>query len=227
MMYLRYSTISFYPGASFRTLNLRRIPDTEYKVQVREMQKADIPQVAEALGKAFATNPAILAIYGDKTTAARRWQDTLKNMFKYLPGNVFISELDGRVVGGMRIVEWPACQAQSLKMILSMLGAAGGLGPLMRAMKMQSAWKKHDPKKPHWHLAPLGVAPDFQGKGIGSQMVKFYCDIIDRDKTEAYHETDRAENVPFYERFGFKVVGEEIVNGAKNWYMLRPAKSDK
>jgi ribosomal protein S18 acetylase RimI-like enzyme len=71
------------------------------------------------------------------------------------------------------------------------------------------------------------VTPDFQGKGIGSQMMKFYCDIIDRDRMEAYHETDRPENVRFYQRFGFKVVGEEIINGVKNWYMLRPAKLDK
>jgi ribosomal protein S18 acetylase RimI-like enzyme len=43
---------------------------------------------------------------------------------------------------------------------------------------------------------------------------------------EAYHETG-TENVRFYERFGFKVVGEETINGVKNYYVLRPAKSDK
>ena len=93
--------------------------------------------------------------------------------------------------------------------------------------EMASCVGEHDPPKPHWHLKGLGVAPDFQGTGIGSQMVKFYCDIVDKDMIEAYHETDKSENLPFYERFGFKVVGEEIVNGSKNWYMLRPAKSDK
>jgi ribosomal protein S18 acetylase RimI-like enzyme len=89
---------------------------------------------------------------------------------------------------------------------------------------MLDAFRKHDPKQPHWHLTFLGVAPDFQGKGIGSQMMKFYCDIVDRDMIEAYHETG-PENVHFYERFGFKVVGEETIFGVKNLYMLRPAKS--
>ena len=31
----------------------------------------------------------------------------------------------------------------------------------------------------------------------------------------------------FYERFGFKVVGEETINGVKNWYMVRSTKPEK
>ncbi|MGZ7188531.1 MAG: GNAT family N-acetyltransferase, partial [Halobacteriota archaeon] len=61
-------------------------------------------------------------------------------------------------------------------------------------------------------------------KGIGSQMMELYCDIVDRNKLEGYLETDRPENVPFYERFGFKVVEEEVEIGVKYWLMLRPAK---
>ena len=109
----------------------------------------------------------------------------------------------------------------------SALSATRGLGPLVRLIKLKRTWGKRDPKQPHWHLTFLGVAPDFQGKGIGSKMMVFYCDIIDRERIEAYHETDTPENVPFYERFGFKVVGEETINGVKNWYMLRPARSGK
>jgi len=199
----------------------------EYKVNIMEMQRADVTQTTDMLGKAYATNPAWLAIFRDDPLIARRIQFAFEVGFKYLPGNIFIAGLDGRVLGGMWIAKWPACQAHSLKMMVSVVGKFGGLGPLMRLVKMMRAWGKHDPQKPHWHLKVLGVAPDFQGKGIGSQMVKFYCDLIDRDGIEAYHETDKSENLRFYERFGFKVVGEETINGAKNWYMLRPAKSDK
>jgi ribosomal protein S18 acetylase RimI-like enzyme len=199
----------------------------ENKVNIRKLQKADIPQVAEVLGRAYETNPVFLAIYRDKPMIARRLQITFEAMFKYGPGKYFVAELDSRIVGGMRIAKSPDCQAISLKVMPSILRAVGGLGPLMREMKTLGAWKKHDPKQPHWHLGVIGVAPEFQHKGIGSHSMTFYCDLIDKDGIEAYHETDRPENVPFYERFGFKVVGEEIVNGAKNWYMLRPAKLNK
>jgi hypothetical protein len=44
-----------------------------------------------------------------------------------------------------------------------------------------------------------------------------------RRRRGAYLETDKPENVRFYERFGFEVVGEEEVIGVPNWYMARPA----
>ena len=197
----------------------------EFKVRIREMQKEDLPKALEALGNAFETNPNTVAIFGGKSTPGQRMQKGFEGMFRYLPGKVYVAEVDGQIVGAMRIVEWPACQKQSLRMLPSMLGAVGGIGPLKRAMKMQNIWKEHDPKKTHWHLNPLGVAPDFQCKGIGSKMMHFYCEIIDKMGIEAYHETDRPSNVPFYEKFGFKVVGEETINGIKNWFLLRPAKT--
>jgi ribosomal protein S18 acetylase RimI-like enzyme len=198
----------------------------EHKIQIREMQKADVPQASEAVGKAFATTPATLAIYGGNSTAALRFQHLIKAELKSPTGRCFVAELDDRIVGGMRIVKSPDCFSFSLKLIPAALSAARGLGPLMRLMKVMGALSKRDPKQPHWHLQYLGVAPGFQGKGIGSKMMVFYCDIVDREMIEAYHETG-TENVHFYERFGFKVVGEDTINGVKNYYMLRPAKSDK
>jgi len=199
----------------------------EYKINIREMQKSDISYAAEVLGQAFATTPGTLAIYGDNPTAALRFQIGIEGRLKYLPGHIFVAELDGQVVGAMQITKWPACsRPPSLKMMPSALSATRGLGPLVRLIKLKRTWGKRDPKQPHWHLTFLGVAPDFQGKGIGSKMMVFYCDIVDRDMIEAYHEMG-PENVHFYERFGFKVVGEETINGVKNLYMLRPAKSAK
>jgi hypothetical protein len=46
---------------------------------------------------------------------------------------------------------------------------------------------------------------------------------MDAAKANAYLETDKPENVRFYERFGFEVVREEVVLGVPNSYMLRPA----
>ena len=192
------------------------------------MEEKDFLHAVRLLGKAFATNPNTIALNQGKPVSAQKLEATFAARFKYLPGRVFVAELDGDIVGAMRIVEWPDCQApplQSLKMMPSMLGAIDGLRPLMRVMKLLGAWKKHDPKEPHWHLEPLGVTPELQGKGIGSQMMKFYCQLIDSDGIAAYHETDRPENVPFYEKFGFKVVGQETIYGAPNWFLLRPAKS--
>jgi ribosomal protein S18 acetylase RimI-like enzyme len=203
----------------------------EPKVNIREMRKADIRQAAEVLGRAYATNPAFLAIFRDKPMILRRLQTTFEGILKYIPYKSFMVELDGRIVGGMLVVKSPGCQAMSLKASLRVmpyiLRAAGGLGPLVRRMKMAGASKRHDPKQPHWHLQFIGIAPEFQHKGVGSHCMTFYCDLVDRDGMDAYHGTDDPENVSFYERFGFKVVGEETVIGVRKWYMLRPAKFGK
>lgn len=108
--------------------------------------------------------------------------------------------------------------------MLPYLIRSGGLGTLKRAMAMRGTWAQKDPKEPHWHLDPIGVLPEVQGEGVGSKMMEFYCERIDRDGIAAYHETDRDENVPFYEKFGFRVIGEELILDFNNWYMKREAK---
>jgi predicted N-acetyltransferase YhbS len=144
---------------------------------------------------------------------------------EHMPGEVFVAKKDNRVVGVMRMVEWPGCQMkplQGLRFLPTIIKAAGGLGTMRRAMKMRGTWAKKDPKKPHWHLDPLGVAPELQGQGIGSKLMEYYCKHVDGLGMAAYHETDRPENVKFYQRFGFQVVGEETIMDFPNWYMWRP-----
>ncbi|MFC2069116.1 GNAT family N-acetyltransferase [Chloroflexota bacterium] len=103
----------------------------------------------------------------------------------------------------------------------------GRFGEMRRGMKMRSTWAKKDPKESHWHLDPIGVTPDLHGQGIGSQMMEYYCNHVDSLGMAAYHETDsRPENVKFYERFGFQVVGEDKIMDFPIWYLWRPPQRD-
>jgi ribosomal protein S18 acetylase RimI-like enzyme len=148
---------------------------------------------------------------------------------KHMPGQAFVAKQDGRVVGAMRMVEWPDCRKMKPLQVLRMLPTllkAGTLGEINRAMKARSAWVKNDPKKPHWHIDPIGVAPELQGQGIGSKLMEYYCNHVDKLGMAAYHETDsRTENVRFYERFGFKVIAEETIMDIPIWFMWRSARS--
>ena len=94
---------------------------------------------------------------------------------------------------------------------------------MKKGMEFRSTWSKADPKKPHYHLDPLGVSPESQGKGVGSKMMEYYCSIVDGQGMDAYHETDRPENVNFYQKFGFETIKEEIILDFQNWYMWRPS----
>jgi hypothetical protein len=48
---------------------------------------------------------------------------------------------------------------------------------------------------------------------------------MDASRAAAYLETDKQVNVPFYERFGFRVRAEATILGTPNWFMIRPAAS--
>jgi predicted N-acetyltransferase YhbS len=81
---------------------------------------------------------------------------------------------------------------------------------------------KHDLAEPHWHLGPVGVEPTLQGQGIGTALMEEYCARLDNLAAVGYLETDKAQNVAFYEKFGFRTIAEAPVLGTPNWFMRRP-----
>ena len=197
------------------------------KVKIQPIQPTELPQVADVLGKAFAPLSSSLAIYKGRSRLdiERRLSITFGGLIKNMPGQVFVAKHDGNIVGAMRIVEWPSCQMKPLQMlkVLPTLIKAGGFGEMRRAMTMRGTWAKKDPKKPHWHLDPIGASPELHGQGLGGQMMEYYCNHVDRLGMSAYHETDsKLENVKFYQRFGFKVIGEETILDFPCWYLWRP-----
>ena len=117
-----------------------------------------------------------------------------------------------------------ATAAQGLRLLPSLLA----LGPqsAARAGRWLSSWAKRDPDEPHVHLGPLAVDAHLQGPGIGSLIMQEHCRRLDGASEVGYLETDKAENVRFYERFGFEVTGEAPVIGVPNWFMRRAPRPD-
>jgi GNAT superfamily N-acetyltransferase len=91
-----------------------------------------------------------------------------------------------------------------------------------RALALLSQVEKVHPKEPHWYLAVLGTAPEHQGKGVGSALMKPILDRCDGEGVPAYLESSKESNIPFYKRHGFEVTGEiQAKNGPKVWPMWR------
>lgn len=129
---------------------------------------------------------------------------------------------DGAVVGVCGMMPPGECQptaGQQLRLLPSLLR----LGPrtIPRTMQWLGAWAKRDTATPHWHLGPVAVDPDVQGQGIGSALMRAFCEHVDAHGDAAWLETDKPENVRFYERFGFEVAHQEDVLGVPSWFMLR------
>lgn len=70
------------------------------------------------------------------------------------------------------------------------------------------------PREPHWYLPQIGVDPNAQGRGVGDALMRHALARCDREQTLAYLEASKPDNVPFYQRHGFEVMGEIQVGAA-------------
>ncbi len=68
--------------------------------------------------------------------------------------------------------------------------------------------KKFHPQEPHWYLPLIGTDPAQRGNGYGADLMAHAIWRCDESRLPAYLESSNPSNVPFYERFGFHVMGE-------------------
>ena len=81
-----------------------------------------------------------------------------------------------------------------------------------------------EPAAPHYYLGVIGVEPDSHGLGIGTQLLKSFCDLSASDPLSSgvYMETAKALNVGFYEHAGFVETGRGSLGAATLWCMFLP-----
>jgi len=82
--------------------------------------------------------------------------------------------------------------------------------------------KQHHPLEPHWFLPLIGVDPSCHRQGLGTALMQYGLVARDRDGKLAYLDSTKLSNIPFYERFGFELVGKiEIGHHPPVYPMLR------
>jgi len=75
----------------------------------------------------------------------------------------------------------------------------------------------------HYYLLFLGVDTEWQGKGIGSILIKTVLKTADEKGLTCYLETNKEKNVAFYRKHGFHI-GEQrqIEDGGPGvWGLVR------
>jgi GNAT superfamily N-acetyltransferase len=67
---------------------------------------------------------------------------------------------------------------------------------------------KYHPHEPHWYLPAIAADPQWTGKGLGAALMKHALARCDKDGLIAYLESSNPRNISFYERHGFRIMGE-------------------
>lgn len=193
-------------------------------IEVRDLRPDEVPDAVGVLARGMRDNPLHVAAYGDDPERRLRCHARLmRGLFRASPAQEPICALrGGALVGVTGVAPAGSCQpstAQRLRLLPSLVA----LGPrtAARVGRWVSTWADHDPDEAHVHLGPLAVDADLQGQGIGSLIMDEHCRRLDAAGELGYLETDKAENVRFYERFGFEVTGEQPVLEIPNWFMRR------
>jgi GNAT superfamily N-acetyltransferase len=194
-------------------------------IEVRDLRVDEVGAAVGVLARGMRDNPLHVAAYGEDPERRLRCHARLMaGLFRHFHAQQPIAVLeDGALLGVTGVAPPGTCQPtarQRLRLLPTMLA----LGPrtAARVGSWTSAWAAHDPDEPHVHLGPLAVDAHLQGRGIGSLIMEEHCRRLDAAGDLGYLETDKPENVPFYDRFGFEVISEDDVIGVRNWFMRRP-----
>ena len=196
------------------------------RLEIGAAEPTEIEAVVGVISRGMRDNPTHVAALGeDPDRREKRVRRIFSSVLPVMGHSLILARHpDGTILGVLGMAAPGRCQAngkQKMKLSLGLLP----LRPLAlsRSLRWVGTWEKSDPKERHWHLGPVAVDAHLQGMGIGTKLMRVFCAQMDAAGEVAYLETDKPENVRFYERFGFEVVGEQEVIGVPNWYMARPA----
>ena len=197
-------------------------------VEIRDLAREELVWGADVAARGMRDNPIHVAAFGadprHRLNVSQRMFRALLPVLSHAP----IAARRGAHVVGVVGMGAPGACPLSVRQILRMLPRQRPMGPAdtRRTLKWMTVWRECDPDEPHWHLGPVAVEPGLQGMGIGSQMMEEFARRMDEARALAYLETDKLQNVMFYERFGFETVDERVVLGVPNWFMRRTAAAE-
>ncbi len=194
---------------------------------VESFRHGDLPAARELLARAFRDNPLNRAVIGG--SARGRLRANRHGMRAHLPqaeryGLLLSAREDGRLAAVLSSTPpgaYPLPPPNIGVRLRCLLGQ--GLRVSRRWATVYELLRDYHPVERHWYLGTLGVDPELQGRGIGTELLTSWLRLVDADGSPAYLETDAAGNLPFYQRAGFDIIERMSILGVGVWAMRRGA----
>ncbi|MEM9194117.1 MAG: GNAT family N-acetyltransferase [Myxococcota bacterium] len=193
-------------------------------MRVRTAVAADEPTVVRTLDLAFANDPFVGWLVGERSSSAPR-RTYFSMVFRRLTlpfGGAFV------VGDGEGVALWAPPNAWDLGLwrslrILPEVCAVVGWTRMIKVARALEPIERSRPPQPWWLLALLGTDPAHQGSGVGSALLRHQLAACDERNEPAVLDTCVEANVGFYARHGFEVLQTtNIAGGPRCWTMLRP-----
>ena len=174
--------------------------------------------VVDILSESFDTNKSVNYVVKQDAKRANRIRALMEysfdNCLKF--GQVWLNEEKTACV----LIMGP--KSFSLKALLWDLKfafkVAGGLDIALKASAKEAKVKAQHPATPFLHLWFIGVKKEYQGQGLGSNLIR-EVEARNKEKKPIYLETSTERNLPFYQRLGFETYHE--LDEPFKFYMMR------
>ncbi|MGC1852126.1 MAG: GNAT family N-acetyltransferase [Solirubrobacterales bacterium] len=198
-------------------------------LEIRSLKAEEVPVAARLVADGMAENPIHAATWPDATLRRHALQLTFELGQERSGKWALAGFSNSTLVAVAGISTAGSCRPSPDHAAETRARLADRLGePAAERYRLwRSGWGVHDPDDEHWHFGPFTVLPDYRRRGVGTEMLEHFCKAVDEASSIGYLEADRVENVPFYRRQGFAVVGEDEVLGVRTWYMRRPGVAPK
>jgi ribosomal protein S18 acetylase RimI-like enzyme len=198
--------------------------DGQGSVRGAGASRADVAPLARALAAAFEDDPIFAWLLPNK----RRRPDKLLRFFTLelesvvLPsGTAWMSPEASGACLELPPGEWRMpLQTQALH-APQFAAVFGRSQP--RALITITQMERRHLREPHFYVPYVGVAPEGQGAGLGTKLLRKTLERADAAGLPTYLEATSERNAALYERLGFEHLGAFTVLGSPPlWPMRRP-----
>jgi ribosomal protein S18 acetylase RimI-like enzyme len=191
---------------------------------VRKATSDDVPRLADTLARAFDGDPPMQWFLPDPAVRVERARLLFEVMLRRLHLRHDESFTTDAIEGGALWVppgsrRMTACE--QFRVFPAMLRVFGR--GLARAQRGLAVIESGHPRRPHYYLDTLGVAPEHQGRGLGSALMSPMLERCDRERLPAYLNAGSPRSRNLYMRHGFRVLDEFRLpeDGPPLWRMWR------
>jgi ribosomal protein S18 acetylase RimI-like enzyme len=197
-------------------------------IEVVPLAEAQIEDAGRALALAFQDDPLQSYVLPDPEERALRSPAHFSALirFGHLFGEVYTTQgtPEGAAVWQPPGAEMTPERAVSagLNRLPTLIGA-DAVERLGRVLDYLEAVHRRDVPPEHWYLMVVGVVPARQGQGVGRALLQPILNRADSAGLPCYLDTAQPQNVPFYQKLGFRVVAETVEpeSGLRLWTFRR------
>lgn len=201
------------------------MPDP-FTITISRARDTDTTELSKVLTRAFQEDPVFSWVVPDPAHRRQRLPAVFAAFVDlYLPYRETYLAGDGLGAALWAPPEGEPFGEEQLETFGERLDTALG-GDVERALELGAVLDQHHPKQAAFYLQLMGVAPEHQGRGLGSRLLRTVLDVCDANGTPAYLEATSHQNRRLYERHEFHTIDQiDLPAGPSLWAMWRDPKA--